>query len=33
MTSEKKQANPRKETGWSKAEDELKKMPRGQNEG
>jgi hypothetical protein len=33
MTSAKKQANSRKETGWSKAEDELKKTPRGQNEG
>jgi hypothetical protein len=33
MTSTKKHGNFRKETGWSKAEDELKKTPRGQNEG
>lgn len=33
MATAKKQATQRKDTGWSKAEDELKKTPRGQNEG
>ncbi|HEY2889805.1 MAG TPA: hypothetical protein VGJ31_04220 [Dongiaceae bacterium] len=35
MTATKKQSAPRKQgdSGWSKAEDELKKTPRGQNEG
>jgi hypothetical protein len=33
MTAAKKQSPKQGETGWSKAEDELKKTPRGQNEG
>jgi len=33
MASPKKRSAPGKETSWSKAEGELKRTPRGQNEG